>query len=575
VGRTERDPVISDISISNLGVISEARLPLGPGLTVVTGETGAGKTMVVTALSLLLGARADSARVRSGSDATWVEGRFVVGDNLPVSQRVLEAGGSLDEGELVLAREVLSEGRSRAIVGGRTAPVSTLSDLAEHLVVIHGQSDQMRLKSEGAQRDALDRFAGEAVAGVMADYGQAFSRYRELEDKRLHFEQETAARAKEAEDLRVALGDIEAISPQVGEDVQLQQTIARLTNTEDLRIAAQAAKEAINSEDSAPGSMDAAELVDRAVRSLERVASFDPAVEKIVTTLREAGYQLADADTALAGYLAGMEADSAQSLEQAHERLAGITQLMRRYGPTLDDVLDMASAGSDRLLELDQHSDTLESLTEQASEALATAQDLAGALSAARSEAADRLAEAVTHELAALAMPTATLHVMVTPGDVLQTHGVDAVSIQLSAHPGADPLPLGKGASGGELSRVMLALEVVIAGSDPVPTFVFDEVDAGVGGASALEIGRRLDALAHNSQVIVVTHLAQVAAYANNHLRVVKDTDGQVTTSSVVVLEGEERVSELARMLGGMSDSQTALSHARELLEKTHSVSRR
>ena len=567
--------MISDISISNLGVISEARLPLGPGLTVVTGETGAGKTMVVTALSLLLGARADSARVRSGSDATWVEGRFVVGDNLPVSQRVLEAGGSLDEGELVLAREVLSEGRSRAIVGGRTAPVSTLSDLAEHLVVIHGQSDQMRLKSEGAQRDALDRFAGEAVAGVMADYGQAFSRYRELEDKRLHFEQETAARAKEAEDLRVALGDIEAISPQVGEDVQLQQTIARLTNTEDLRIAAQAAKEAINSEDSAPGSMDAAELVDRAVRSLERVASFDPAVEKIVTTLREAGYQLADADTALAGYLAGMEADSAQSLEQAHERLAGITQLMRRYGPTLDDVLDMASAGSDRLLELDQHSDTLESLTEQASEALATAQDLAGALSAARSEAADRLAEAVTHELAALAMPTATLHVMVTPGDVLQTHGVDAVSIQLSAHPGADPLPLGKGASGGELSRVMLALEVVIAGSDPVPTFVFDEVDAGVGGASALEIGRRLDALAHNSQVIVVTHLAQVAAYANNHLRVVKDTDGQVTTSSVVVLEGEERVSELARMLGGMSDSQTALSHARELLEKTHSVSRR
>jgi len=567
--------VISDISISNLGVISEARLPLGPGLTVVTGETGAGKTMVVTALSLLLGARADSARVRSGSDATWVEGRFVVGDNLPVSQRVLEAGGSLDEGELVLAREVLSEGRSRAIVGGRTAPVSTLSDLAEHLVVIHGQSDQMRLKSEGAQRDALDRFAGEGVAGVMADYGQAFSRYRELEDKRLHFEQETAARAKEAEDLRVALGDIEAISPQAGEDVQLQQTIARLTNTEDLRIAAQAAKEAINSEDSAPGSMDAAELVDRAVRSLERVASFDPAVEKIVTTLREAGYQLADADTALAGYLAGMEADSAQSLEQAHERLAGITQLMRRYGPTLDDVLDMASAGSDRLLELDQHSDTLESLTEQASEALATAQDLAGALSAARSEAADRLAEAVTHELAALAMPTATLHVMVTPGDVLQTHGVDAVSIQLSAHPGADPLPLGKGASGGELSRVMLALEVVIAGSDPVPTFVFDEVDAGVGGASALEIGRRLDALAHNSQVIVVTHLAQVAAYANNHLRVVKDTDGQVTTSSVVVLEGEERVSELARMLGGMSDSQTALSHARELLEKTHSVSRR
>jgi len=567
--------MISDISISNLGVISEARLPLGPGLTVVTGETGAGKTMVVTALGLLLGARADSARVRSGSSATWVEGRFLVGDHVAINQRVSEAGGALDDGELVLAREVHTEGRSRAIVGGRTAPVSMLSDLAEHLVVIHGQSDQIRLKSEGAQRDALDRFAGDALHRVLVKYEEAFSRYRELEAKRQHFEQETAARAKEVEELGLALAEIEAISPTAGEDVELQESIARLTNTEDLRVAAQAAKEAINTEESGPSSLDATELLDRAVRALERVAAFDPAVEKISTTLREAGYHLAEANTALAGYLAGLESGSGQSLEQCHERLAGINALIRRYGPTLNDVLELAATGSDRLLELDQHSDTLESLTTEAAAALEMATTLSSELSSLRSEAAAGLGSAVTKELAALAMPTATLHVVVTSGGVLTTHGVDTVSIQLSAHPGADPLPLGKGASGGELSRVMLALEVVIAGSDPVPTFVFDEVDAGVGGASALEIGRRLDALAHTSQVIVVTHLAQVAAYANNHLRVVKDTDGQVTTSSVVVLEGEERVTELARMLGGMADSQTALSHARELLEKTHSVSRR
>ena len=567
--------MISDISISNLGVISEARLPLGPGLTVVTGETGAGKTMVVTALGLLLGARADSARVRSGSSATWVEGRFLVGDHAAISERVSEAGGALDDGELVLAREVHTEGRSRAIVGGRTAPVSMLADLAEHLVVIHGQSDQIRLKSEWAQRAALDRFAGDALQRVLVKYEEAFSRYRELETKRQHFEQETATRAKEVEELSLALADIEAISPTAGEDVELQESIARLTNTEDLRVAAQAAKEAINTEESGPSSVDATELLDRAVRALERVAAFDPAVEKISTTLREAGYHLAEANTALAGYLAGLESGSGQSLEQCHERLAGINALIRRYGPTLNDVLELAATGSDRLLELDQHSDTLESLTTEAAAALELATTLSSELSALRSEAAAGLGSAVTKELAALAMPTATLHVVVTSGGALTTHGVDTVSIQLSAHPGADPLPLGKGASGGELSRVMLALEVVIAGSDPVPTFVFDEVDAGVGGASALEIGRRLDALAHTSQVIVVTHLAQVAAYANNHLRVVKDTDGQVTTSSVVVLEGEERVTELARMLGGMADSQTALSHARELLEKTHSVSRR
>ena len=336
-----------------------------------------------------------------------------------------------------------------------------------------------------------------------------------------------------------------------------------------------AAKEAVNSDDSGSGSAGAVELLDRAVRALERVAAFDPAVEKIATTLRDAGYQVSEAHTALAGYLAGLESDSGHSLEQCHERLSGINQLIRRYGPTLDDVLELAAKGSTRLLELDQHSESLESVTQEAHHALELATKRAATLSELRHEAAQRLGRAVTQELAALAMPTATLHVVVTSGGALSTHGVDTVSIQLAAHPGADPLPLGKGASGGELSRVMLALEVVIAGSDPVPTFVFDEVDAGVGGASALEIGRRLDALAHTSQVIVVTHLAQVAAYANNHLRVIKDTDGQVTTSSVVVLEGEERVTELARMLGGMSDSQTALSHARELLEKTHSVSRR
>jgi DNA repair protein RecN (Recombination protein N) len=567
--------MIADISISNLGVISEARLPLGPGLTVVTGETGAGKTMVVTALGLLLGSRADSARVRSGTNATWVEGHFRVADNSEVATRVAEVGGSIDEGDLILAREVQSEGRSRAIIGGRTAPVSALADLAEHLVVIHGQSDQMRLKSEAAQREALDRFGGEPLQKALASYQEAFTRYREIEDKRKHFEQETQARAREAEDLRQALGDIDAVAPVAGEDVSLQETIARLTNTEDLRSSARAAKEALQSEQGGGGASDASTLLELAAKSLDRVVAFDPALEPILTTLREAGYHLAEANTALAGYLAGLELEGEQSLEKCHERLASITALVRRYGPTLDDVIELATTGAERLAELDQHSDTLETLTRDAEAALAESKECALELTGLRTEAATRLARSVTGELAALAMPTATLHVVVNAGETLAHHGVDVVSIRLAAHPGAEALPLGKGASGGELSRVMLALEVVIAGSDPVPTFVFDEVDAGVGGASALEIGRRLDALAHTSQVIVVTHLAQVAAFANNHLRVVKDTDGQVTTSSVVVLEGEERVRELARMLGGMADSQTALSHARELLEKTHSVSRR
>jgi DNA repair protein RecN (Recombination protein N) len=567
--------VISDITISNLGVISEARLPLGPGLTVVTGETGAGKTMVVTALGLLLGDRADSARVRSGSDATWVEGRFAVGGNTPVIERARELGAAIDDDELLVAREVQSEGRSRAVVGGRTTPVSTLADLASHLVVIHGQSDQIRLKSESAQREALDRFAGAELQVVLQQYHDAFTRYRECESALAELRTQSAERMAEAADLRQALSDIEAVSPEPGENVALGETIERLTNAEELRLAAAHAKNALASDSSTVDGVDAQALIDQALKALDRVVGFDPVLETIRSTLAEASYQVSEVATSLAGYLTGLEGDGGLSLEASHERLAAINQLVRRYGPTLDDVVDLARTGSDRLLELDRDSDTLDTLAEEAAEALALATQLAGELSALRKAAAEKLSTLVTHELAALAMPDASLHVSVLDTGTLTANGTDQVSVLLAAHPGAQPVALGRGASGGELSRVMLALEVVIAGSDPVPTFVFDEVDAGVGGTSALEIGRRLDVLAQSSQVIVVTHLAQVAAFANNHLRVIKNTDGNITTSSVAVLVGEERVAELARMLGGMADSQTALSHARELIEKTHSVSRR
>ncbi len=567
--------MILDITISDLGVISQATLPLGPGLTVVTGETGAGKTMVVTALGLLLGVRADAARVRSGSQASWVEGRFSLRQSPGVRARAQELGAAIDDDELVLSREVHSEGRSRALVGGRSAPVSALSELAEELVVIHGQSDQIRLKSESAQRDALDRFAGEQLRGVLVAYQEAFAHYKDLAHRLETLTTQADQRRREAEELRIALADIEAVSPEVGEDEALKESITKLSNSEELRAGIAQAKQALSAEESGMDSVDAASLLEGAIRALERVADFDASLQALRTQLADASYQVQEVNQSLSGYAAGLESGTGLSLEESHDRLAAITGVMRKFGPTLDDVLAYANQGSARLLELDQDESTLDSLTAEVGEALAVTTRFAQELSALRQAAAVELGEQVTHELAALAMPTATFQVTVETGSVLSSHGQDQVSLLLSAHPGSQPLPLGKGASGGELSRVMLALEVVIAGNDPVPTFVFDEVDAGVGGASALEIGRRLDRLAQNAQVIVVTHLAQVAAYANNHLLVVKDTDGVVTTSSVAVLEGDDRVRELARMLGGMEDSHTAISHAKELLEKTHSVSRR
>ena len=567
--------MIIDITITDLGVISEARLPLGPGLTVVTGETGAGKTMVVTALGLLLGARSDATRVHQGSAATWVEGRFSIAGQPEVTERATELGASFDEGELVLAREVQSEGRSRAVVGGRSAPVSALAELGEQLVVIHGQSDQIRLKSETAQRDALDRFAGAELAAILGEYQQVFHGLVELRTKRDMLRTQSDARAREAEEVRLALSEIEALSPNPGEDTALSETVSRLTNQEDLRQAASIAKQALTAEESSLDPLDALSLVDTALKALDRVVGFDPSVEPLRAQLADASYQLSETAGQLASYLSGLEGDGGLSLESTHERLAAVTALMRRYGPTLDDVLEYQRSGSDRLFELDRDTEALGTLDEEVNAAETKARSLSTRLSELRTNAGKSLGAAVTRELAALAMPTASLHAGVTTEEALSAHGCDQVQLLLAAHPGATPVALGKGASGGELSRVMLALEVVIAGSDPVPTFVFDEVDAGVGGASALEIGRRLDALSQTSQVIVVTHLAQVAAFANNHLRVVKDTKGEVTTSSVAVLTGEDRVRELARMLGGMEDSQTALSHARELIETTHSVSRR
>jgi DNA repair protein RecN (Recombination protein N) len=567
--------VIHDITITDLGVISQATLPLGPGLTAVTGETGAGKTMVVTALGLLLGDRADSARVRSGASATWVEGRFSIATTPVVRSRAEELGAAVDDGELVLSREVQSEGRSRALIGGRSTPVSVLSELAEELVVIHGQSDQIRLKSETAQREALDRFGGEKLESVLNEYSDAYATYRSLSEKLDEITTRADARQAEARDLRIALEDIGAVSPELGEDERLRESITKLTNTEDLRHGVDGAKQALLASEASLEGVDAAGLLDQALKALDRVVGFDAALEPIRSQLADAAYQVHEVGQSLSGYLAGLEAESGLSLEESHSRLSSISNLMRKYGPTLEDVLEYSSTGVLRLTELEGDETALETLGHEVSQARTAAMELAIGLSEIRSDAAAALAEQVTAELAALAMPSASLHVVVERGDQLGSHGLDRVSIMLQPHPGSQPLPLGKGASGGELSRVMLALEVVIAGSDPVPTFVFDEVDAGVGGASALEIGRRLDRLAQTSQVIVVTHLAQVAAFANNHLRVVKDTDGQVTTSSVVVLDGDERVRELARMLGGMEDSHTALSHARELIEKTHSVSRR
>jgi len=558
--------VIEEIRLRDLGVIAQATLPMGPGFTAITGETGAGKTMVVTGLGLLLGQRADSGAVRSGAAQASVEGTWIVPEDGPVAERVREAGGDLEpigggDAELYLARTISSEGRGRATVGGRTAPAGVLADLADQLVVVHGQSDQLRLRSAVAQRDALDRFGGAPIADALRAYREAYERWRALDAELGELTRDRDARAREAEDLRLLLADIERIDPQPGEDDDLTRRSERLSHAEDLRLAAATAHATLSSDDDVP---DVVALAAEAKRALERAAERDEALTSLAEQAADIGYRAADLAQALAGYLADLDETGPQELAAVEERRAELATLTRVHG-TVDAAIELLQTGSARLAELDDDGDRIGRLTEESDAAAAVLDAAAATLTAARTEAAERLGAAVTDELRALALPDARLVVDVAPG-AASSAGRDEVTILLAPHPGAEPRSVSKGASGGELSRVMLALEVVIAGTDPVPTFVFDEVDAGIGGAAAIEVGRRLARLAESSQVVVVTHLAQVAAFAGNHLTVVKANDGSVTASSVRRLEGPEREAEMARLLSGLADSDAALTHARELL---------
>lgn len=558
--------MIEQMTLRDLGVIAQATLPIGPGFTAITGETGAGKTMVVTGLGLLLGQRADSGAVRSGAPQASVEGVWIVPEAGTVAERVREAGGDVEpvgggDAELYLGRTISSEGRGRATVGGRTAPAGVLADLADQLVVVHGQSDQLRLRSGAAQREALDRFAGAPVAEALGSYRVAFDQARALADELAGLVADRESRAREADELRDALDEIERLDPQPGEDHDLAQRAERLANAEELRVAAAIAHAALSSDDDQP---DVVALVAEARRGLERAAHSDERLAELAEQVGELGYRAADLAGELGGYLADLDEAGPHELAAVEERRAALGALIRRHG-SLDDALALQQSGSARLLELDDDGDRIERLTREEAQAEEALDGAATALTAARAAAAERLAAAVTDELRHLALPDARVQVSVEPA-APSAAGRDEVTILLAPHPGAEARPVARGASGGELSRVMLAIEVVIARTDPVPTFVFDEVDAGIGGAAAIEVGRRLAQLAETSQVIAVTHLAQVAAFAGNHLSVVKSGDGSVTASSVRRLDGAEREAEMARLLSGLADSDTALEHARELL---------
>jgi DNA repair protein RecN (Recombination protein N) len=579
--------MIREIRIQNLGIIDDAVLELSAGLNVVTGETGAGKTMVVSGLGLLLGARADAGLVRTGASVAVVEGVVEVGPEHPASLRVVEAGGDPADG-LILVRTVTAAGRSKAHVGGRMVPVSVLGELGELLVAVHGQSDQWRLRQPEQQRVVLDRFAGESVSGPLGRYTALYDEFHQVGGELRHLRGLARERAREVDLLRTGLEEIEVIDPLPGEDGELRAEDERLGHCDGLRASAgQAHALLTGAQDGMYSGGDVAGQLGTARAALAPMTGHDPALADLDRRLQELGYLAADLGTDLASYLSDVDVDPAR-LAWVQNRRADLARLQRKYGDTADDILMWAKESAARLAELEGADDRAEGLAVRLGQLRDELTSCAGELSTARQGAATDFGSRVTKELSHLAMGKAVVQVGLgrrpdpeglSLGEGVEAvrfgrHGVDDVEILLAATPGAPARSVARTASGGELSRVMLALEVV-TGSGDVPTFVFDEVDAGVGGRAALDVGARLAALAASAQVIVVTHLAQVAAYADRHLVVRRTDDGHVTASGVVAVSGQERLRELARMMSGGEDSEVAIEHARELLGQAEAARRR
>ena len=579
--------MLSEIRIESLGAISAATAEFGRGLTVLTGETGAGKTMVVTGLHLLGGARADASRVRSGADRAVVEGRFSTAE-LGASgvagrvDEILESSGADrdDDGTVIAARSVSRDGPSRAYLGGRSVPAKLLGNFTAEVLTLHGQNDQLRLMRPDEQRVALDR---------AADVDKPLARYRQLREewqkaRRDLIDRRNRARelAQEADRLSFGINEIDAVAPEPGEDESIVAEIRRLSELDALREAAQSARVALSGalDDPTPDSVSAADGVGHAKAALE--SSDDTALQALAGRLAEAAAVITDVTAELGDYLAELPSD-ASTLESKLTRQGELRTLTRKYAADIDGVLAWSREAAERLAQLDVSEETLAELERQVGELEGRLVVAAAELTKVRTRAAKGLAKAVTAELAGLAMANALFSIDVGPltaraddsapltlpdGSVVHAghDGVDAVEFGFSAHRGADVLPLTKSASGGELSRVMLALEVVLSASAEGTTMVFDEVDAGVGGRAAVQIGRRLARLARTHQVIVVTHLPQVAAYADVHL-VVDSGNGRSKSSGVRRIDADERVAELARMLAGLGESDSGRAHARELLD--------
>jgi DNA repair protein RecN (Recombination protein N) len=567
---------LEEISIRNLGIIEESHLVLSPGLNVLTGETGAGKTMILTALHLVLGGKADSALVRRSTERLTASATFTLASkiNPDFLNRVETSGCAVEDNQLIFTRSVNSDGKSKAAANGTTVPASVLADLSSDLIEIHGQSANIQLAKSARQRELLDRFGGAAIEEALSKYSSTYSSYLELRERIKTMKSVSSIRDAEIAELEEFLSGWSKLKAVRNEYSATVDEISRLSSVEDLRLAASQASAAAADEDS--GALTALGI---AKRALESAKGRDSRLDSIADQFAEAFYILDESSRELSSYQTSLEADP-DRLNQLQERRATLNLFIKKWGGSADpdeELVNLATRAKSGRESISDLKGGDERITELENELAVIKKELVSSatrLTKARTMAAQKLSAEVSAELKHLSMPHTELIIDITSADYqgalkesdFTAQGCDELSISIKAHSTAAKVAIGKGASGGEMSRIMLALEVVIAKSHPVGTYIFDEVDAGVGGKAAIEVGRRLSLLSKNAQVIVVTHLPQVAAWADTHFRVEKRSDGLIVESGVEKLSENERVEEIARMLAGLEESTSALEHAAELL---------
>lgn len=556
---------LEEISIRGLGVIESSNIEFKPGLTVLTGETGAGKTMVLTALGLVLGSKSDSDLVRAGQERAVISGKFAVPKD--IAALIIEGGGEIDDGSVVITRTVSTEGKSRVLVGGAVSSTAAVNQFAQSLVEIHAQSSSSKLNKPAVSRELLDRFAGIELI----QYQNIFDQYKQMIDRIADLQSQLSQRDKEMALLSEFAAEFAKLAPKSGELSQIENEIAKLGSVEQLNQAVTASLNLL-----ADDEISAINLLQQMRKTLDQVVGKDSELDQITERFTETLLNLSDVGSDLTSYLSNLEADP-NRFASLQERKASLNSLLKRYGKGSERdaafeqlIIDGQNAKA-KMADLSGGDERVRELEKEAQKLFDQLKTGALAISKDRKLSADKLAKLVTAEINNLAMPNAKFVIEQKVADSgnpknYTATGLDEIAILFAAHVGASPLSLSKVASGGELSRVMLALEVVIAEAEPIGTYIFDEVDAGVGGKAAVEVGRRLAKLAKSAQVIVITHLPQVAVWADNHLVVKKNESGLVTQSDVIEMSGDERKVEIARMLSGQEDSKTAQEHATELL---------